>query len=708
MRPGKTIILAWLAAVILSGCQTAGGDGGTALDTAGNTAPAAETRKFTAPPRSARDIVEIMKRPVAAGSGNVAADRKTALSKPPASGDMAKFYLNRARAARRLGWFNQELSDLRKARADLVGQPVLSVAYSKSLFERLAWVESRSGSFINAINVMKDAARVDSSNPQLHHNLSRLYTVAGDREMSSKALADAKAQEYSKMIEARDEQNENAFGMGGFGSGSLIPSVRGSVSLRDNSPKARFNRAMSEFVDKELSGKWSEAENDILRAIAIFTDDGLDGDDPLGELTLRIDLSRNLLRQGRIGEAEVEGRRVLKEAVQKAGNPSVYSAMALRNLANIFVYKNQLEDAESIARLAVQSQQAGNPDPASVEIVLSGFFLAEVLALREKWQEALSVFDDIRSTAPDTWRAFEKLFQQSHAFNAALLMGGRLDELLKNLEDTLKRRMAFLPENDLGIFEVKGFQAVALARAGRVDDALRGFDEAAPGLARALSVAATEARHSGFANIWRRMIVDAYLGLLAGDAARQGRMVNGASRLDWGFQLVQAIKSGTVEKALALGATRMAMDDSGLGSLARQADDADQKLSALYQAAAAIVEEETPQSSRTTAAIRARIASLKASQVTIRDEISRRFPRYAELTSPGPLSITGLKGLLNPTEALLFTFIGDKEGYIWAIPALGEAAFSAIDLDRARTREVVYYLRRAVDPGNIGSIRDIP
>ena len=67
-------------------------------------------------------------------------------------------------------------------------------------------------------------------------------------------------------------------------------------------------------------------------------------------------------------------------------------------------------------------------------------------------------------------------------------------------------------------------------------------------------------------------------------------------------------------------------------------------------------------------AIHASINALRAERDKARQEISKRFPAYAELIDPKPPTVEQIKATLTDGEAMLSFYFGRIGSFVWAVP----------------------------------------
>ena len=99
--------------------------------------------------------------------------------------------------------------------------------------------------------------------------------------------------------------------------------------------------------------------------------------------------------------------------------------------------------------------------------------------------------------------------------------------------------------------------------------------------------------------------------------------------------------------------------------------------------------------------------TLRAERLKARQEISRRFPAYADLVAPKPPSVEQIKATLTDGEAMLSFYFGQTSSFVWAVPKNGPVAFAAIKASSGDIESKVRKLREALEP-QAAMISDIP
>ena len=95
--------------------------------------------------------------------------------------------------------------------------------------------------------------------------------------------------------------------------------------------------------------------------------------------------------------------------------------------------------------------------------------------------------------------------------------------------------------------------------------------------------------------------------------------------------------------------------------------------------------------------LRSRQAEFDSAISRIDSVLGERFPRFAEMSNPKPLSIAGAQSLLAADEAMVSFLMGEKSGFVWMITR-NALELRAIDWDTDRVDSLVSDLRSGLDP----------
>src|SRR5687768_15207630 len=179
--------------------------------------------------------------------------------------------------------------------------------------------------------------------------------------------------------------------------------------------------------------------------------------------------------------------------------------------------------------------------------------------------------------------------------------------------------------------EARGFLALALAADGKRDDAFREFRAAIPAL---LSAANERTSEEGFGiarTIRLRRILEAYIALL-GTLATEGKAPDGLDPMAEAFRITDVARGSSVQRALVAASARAAIRDPQLAKLAREEQDAAQRIGSLSTILVELLGRPPEKSlPAVIAAMRKDIDELRKRRSTIKREIEKRFPEYANL-----------------------------------------------------------------------------
>jgi CHAT domain-containing protein len=288
----------------------------------------------------------------------------------------------------------------------------------------------------------------------------------------------------------------------------------------------------------------------------------------------------------------------------------------------------------------------------------------------------------------------------------ALLRSGQPEQAIPILQEVVKYRTGS-GAGEYAIAEATGFLGAALAGAGRHAEGMRTMRSVVPVL---LTSANDVPKEEGQVDETerRQMIVDAYFVLLTRVRGTEVEKTLGFDATDEAFRMADVARAKSVHSAIAASSARAASGDTALNELIRQTQDSDQQLAAMSDMLKSILD--TPadqQDQKTLQALRGDIAKLQQARKTLRGEIERRFPQYAQLINPKPTGIAEARAKLSDGDALIATYFTGGTGYAWAIPKQGETAFAAMTEPESAIAGIVDQLHKAVNSDAV-SISEIP
>ena len=668
-------------------------------DTAVMPSDAATVRPtFVAPPRTIADITAILdsEKPDAA---KIAARKAAADATPPSNASstkLAQFYYDRGNARALLARNKDALAD---------GLQALAVDKNSSEQWQVTHVRQLVALQYKALGAPKQAITIFNTiteeGEQKLHRGTEIGAMA-DIATTLVSMGDvSQADTYAGRVEAMVQ----------LARGTPMPKFRVRYVVYGRDWESDSDRVRGLVF--EARGQYAQAEAAYRRAEAFrraaLQDRTKMEFPPAQEEFLQdadailLSIARNESKQGRLSEAEADARRALLEILDARGKYSPATPSFIVGLAGVLVEQGRYEDAEKLARSALDVQRTVGiaddaPETASILSQLGNILIAE-----RKAKDAAVIYAQL-DKAIAQWPAEQRdALQLNGSRIAALYATGQIDAGVAAAEQLVKRQAARTGDNSYDTASAHGTLAVGYARAGRDADAIREFRVALPVLMTATRetddddptlVAARSAR--------LQRTVETYIGVLA-----RGTTASNDVAVET-FSLADAIRGHAVQQALADSSTRMVAKDPGLAALVRTDQDAAKEINAQLGALNNLLSLPSDQrDSQTVAGINAEIEKLRADRKTARQQINKQFPAYADLIDPKPPTVDAIRTALRPGEALLSFYFGQDASFVWAVPKDGTVAFAAVPATALELEAKVHTLRKALEP-QVTMVSDIP
>ena len=382
-------------------------------------------------------------------------------------------------------------------------------------------------------------------------------------------------------------------------------------------------------------------------------------------------LTRILIAQGRLVEAEVIARESLLYNLRRSGRTSPQTANSIGTLASVLFFQGRYKDAERLILSEIATREA-------LDIPTRGARnrLGDAVALQRRWQEAI----------PHFVKSYSSL---QHI--ASLYESGRIDDGFALANQRAEYRRRTLGENNFDSAMARGMVATGLALKR---------DRAAARVEFQAALAQLQANLPSV--FFKSYIFENYLRFVA----EPGLIT--AENIAETFNLADALRIATTDRAVSASVARARLPSGDLSDLARREQDARAQIAArqdnLANALSRPVEE---QNGVALAALRDEINQLQQARAALGREIEKRYPEYFNLVNPPPATIEMARKVLTDGEALVALYAGEKESYVWALRKTGDVAFAVIPLRRDQLAEMVAQLRRALD-ANAATLGEIP
>ncbi|HYM32968.1 MAG TPA: CHAT domain-containing tetratricopeptide repeat protein [Candidatus Cybelea sp.] len=589
---------------------------------------------------------------------------------------LAKFYLQRAFVARRVGRSGQETADLHKA-IELAPGGVKSDIGGVATFA-LGFAEIRNGSFANGIALNKEA--IANLPPEQRaraiiwgSQLARTLAFNGDLDGADAVLRDAR-----KVFRSGRKAGPRLRGF-------MFEGI-GAVDMAE--------------------GNYAAAEDAFRRAIA-FGERDQGPTAGFTQLLRQRYLAVAIQRQGRLVEAEIEMRQGLNGALKLRGRYSNDTAGFLKVLASLLGDEGRFVEAESMARATLDIYKAGVVDENSNDGVAdTQLILANALMNQGKANKSVEIYQEIAARIDRYSQQFQHRFANNTDYALVLVRADRAGEAIAPLENALKDRRKRFKDDHIEVALARGTLGFALMMDHQLERALEEYRAAVPTLLKQRMSADPESttgrdRRAG-------ALLDGYIRLLVqihGTPIEQKAGIDAASEA---FVVAEAVRSQGVQRAIADAAARNAPDDPELAKVTREQQDADKEYAATSGLLAQVYAQ--PSSAQDPATIKSLTDRLEQSRET-RDKAARtieeRYPKYAELVRPRAPTIKEIQTVLRPGESLIAYYVTIDETVVWGIRPTGAASFAVAKLGRQAVADKVALVRASLEGGgtNAGAIQ---
>lgn len=666
---------------------------------AGTASHAAEPARDipTPPPRTIDDITRMLDhyKPDPAMVAHLSSEADTG---PPDSDNrntLFDFYWKRGLAAEKIGRLSQTIADLRKAAE--FGEK--NNARYVRMLRNLASAETVGGNLLNAVRTAEEGWRQTPKN-QLGQSLAAeqllivQYVLLGDFESARKQLREAE----SSYVLLQKSANWSIYS---YNWTALIERARAEIFFsegRYGEAEGAYRRALHNtemHIQRAQSApSLPEEQRLVLESFQQYREG------------MERNLSRTLLAEGKIVEAEVFSRQALKHSLERAGRGSTPVAQGLSLLASIIAEQGRNQESAKLAQEALRSYEMAGATPESVFIAGARRALGAALVAQGKYAEAMKVFTERRRRLGQDAELLKKVGSGDLDWVLAMMRTGDQAGAEQMAKSMLASSVRLYGDKALRTATVRAFHAMTLAQRGDREAALKLFQSSVPLL---IDQARNDSEaESGTIKRQQRLvtILESYLKLLA-ENSPAGTYIVGANA-DESFRIADVARGSAVQRALTASATRANIGDPKLADLARREQDTQRRINALSDLLTKLLsappEQQLPKIQEK---MRQDIDELKKERETLKKQIAEQFPDYSELVDPKPATVEQVAKTLHSGEVLLAYYFGEETGFVWALKADGKAAFVSIPLTRKELAKEVGTLRKALDPG-ASSIDEIP
>ena len=647
---------------------------------------------FVAPPRSAADVTEILDKqkpdPAQVAKLTAQADAVPAPDLKPF--DLADFYYNRAQARFTLGRIRDSIADADLAIKYGQGADYQNVVsrYEQFLIRRLREV----GEAKRAMEIINRQITAFAKTGQgrlfgLYQAMIQTSLQAGDNARADEFLARSRA----LLAAAKSWPTYSVFAT------TFTGSVEGS--------NARIAEARGRYAEAEASyQKAAQLYSQTISFLPKWTSAPPAAEyERLSDHELALE-GRAKVKLGRTGEGEADVRRALLSRLSKNGKYHTDTASILAIFVYVLQEQGRYEDAEKLQRQVIDIYKGLGYADDSSQLVNSHLFLANLLSMQRRYEEAGKVYDQA-----DTWTANWEPARRDATLNglSRILVSINLGNSANALEiakRAYERTKARSGDSALNTVVARGFLAVALARNGKQDEAYRYFKDTIPLLINASGVGDADSGATAAAGEARlRLIVETYFSLLS----RYPKLSSGNAAAET-FAYSDVARGQSVQRALQASSVRTSAQNPKLAELVRISQDSDKQLGAAIATENNLLAQPSEErDAKALQQVQAQILKLQTARAQAERDIAQQFPDYGNLTKPAPPSPDAIQAALSDDEALVSFYFGRFDSFVWVVRKGIPASFSRIGVSAAQLDTEVSKLREALEP-KAAMISDIP
>ncbi len=625
-------------------------------------------------------------------------NRAKAREEPPSSLlgiDLARFFHQRAWAARVIGDAKREIADLRRA------VELLPTSNDPERFKHdLSSALLQQGNVLEGIRLRESlsAQATPSNKVGLSGLLTSTYREIGDVEAARASWVQVESG-YSGVRASRNPLTialANAAGLHFYRARGDILAIEGKFDQAEES----YRRALGEAVTYLGLAERNIANRTIAPGLTPemhreLTASLLD--------TTRLWVARFMLTRNRLDEAELLVREVLQNSLARLGRDNARSAHTMQVFAAILVAQGRYQEASVMGRSAISAFKRAGVEPEARGLAEARRTLGSTLVLQGQWADALNRYDEMRSGLATDPGSVALLGRGDAYWGMALVKSGRAAEAVQMLASRLAEDRKILGESHPLVAFNRGVLGMALAGTGDKQRALAEFNVAVVAL---LDSGVLAGARSAAQTQLLRYILEGYIELLIeirdSDLDR-GQQVNALSHA---FRFADVMRGQSVQGALSASAARAAAGDPAVADLVRKEQDLNEHARALYGYLfnqLSLKPEE--QSLKLVGDMRKRLDEIGVERKQLQTELQRHFPRYAEFVNPKPATLEQARAALREGEVLLSVLTTTERTYVWALPKQGAVSFHTADMGETEISRIVGSLRRALDVGEVAITR---
>lgn len=663
------------------------------------------------PPRNVKDILSLIEQ-TKPDLAQVEKARKVVALPVPSTQDsetLNAFYNRRGKAYQDLGQMNLAIADMTKVVNQYpAGDPTIQMMD----LIRLSVYESIGGKNTNATQLLQQALALQASripnNNGLKISAQRLLVStlsgAGNFDAAKAELAKLentmiilrRARDYGTYGTIWESQYESARG--------IMFSRQGQWVEGERSLRKAIQLLKVDYEKVKNSSQRVDELNQERRLLANGTNSTASYVTQI--INRQIDLSSALLQQRRLIDAEYFARQATQLSLEIFGRNSADAGRSLMMLARVINEQGRPSEAVLLSQAALSSLREGGAAPDSISLALARSSLGKSLVSDNKYSQADKVFEEMEAGVKLDPLLAQGFKSEDLDWVLALLKTGKAQKAQTMASDLLAKTIKGSGKDSSELAMIRAFEAVSFQMQSKWTEANALYKVAIPVLINQARNDAENDSESVRQHQLLTFVLESYLQDLAHNAKTDSSQ--SASFATEAFQIADIARGSGVQRALTSSAARSNIKDPQLANLARQEQDLQRRINTLSELLTGLLSAAPDQQLPSVQAkIRTDLDTFKSQRETIKKEIERKFPEYAELVDPKPATVERTQRLLKPDEVMVSWYFGDNVGYVWAISKDAPVKFIQIPIGRTQMAKEVAQLRKSLDPG-VATIEEIP
>jgi CHAT domain-containing protein/tetratricopeptide (TPR) repeat protein len=410
-------------------------------------------------------------------------------------------------------------------------------------------------------------------------------------------------------------------------------------------------------------------------------------------------LINNLIAQNKLVSAELEVRNFLKDYLTLVGKNPDSTSRILLVYGEILYEQGRCKEAERVIKSGISMREdlkSNGVQKFESDIIFVDFLktLMEISCSNDRFLEAYSYFEDSKKYFDKDGFSYAKNYSKNHNLLIAMIFSNHINEAAGHVDKLFQYYNEVVGADDINAVELRMVRGIVHFQNGKLSEAYRDYQSSIQKFLEFRSE-----YWKSFSKKQRfRKILEAYLSLFSSIHNTKHETEIGINASLEAFKLVEVLRHGTVQQALAASASRLATQNAELSSLVRQEQDNGLMITVLDRMLINHISMPTDQQDpKVISGLKTQIATLSAARSTLLAEIKQKFPDYENLVNPKPAHYQTVARFIRPHETLISIFPSAEHSYLWTINDKVKVEFAVLPVGAKQIAAGVNDIRRSLD-----------